>query len=222
MCDYSGKLTGKLIAWLDRELPAEEAAEVERHLAGCSECRSDAETYKLVSGEIDAYCDAAITSSGPRVAHRWVPVASAAGAVAAVVILFLAMPGAHVQPSPFHAPQAARPRAAQSVIASSPAAVVTGVPASLSSIQKTHRRLSAIPAFIRKANPAPAQNQNANLQLDEPMIQIAIPADEMFPPGAVPEGMHFVADLTIGPDGSAERLRLRPRLAGFERRTTQP
>jgi hypothetical protein len=54
------------------------------------------------------------------------------------------------------------------------------------------------------------------------MIQIAIPADEMFPPGAVPEGMHFVADLTIAADGSAERLRLRPRLAGFERRTTLP
>ena len=53
-------------------------------------------------------------------------------------------------------------------------------------------------------------------------IQIAIPADEMFPPGAVPEGIHFVADLTIAPDGSAERLQLRPRLAGFERRTTQP
>jgi hypothetical protein len=54
------------------------------------------------------------------------------------------------------------------------------------------------------------------------MIQIAIPADEMFPPGAVPEGMHFVADVTIAADGSAEQLRLRPRLAGFERRTTQP
>jgi hypothetical protein len=57
---------------------------------------------------------------------------------------------------------------------------------------------------------------------DEPMIQIAIPADEMFPPGAVPEGMHFVADMTIAPDGSADRLQLRPRLAGFERRTTKP
>jgi hypothetical protein len=54
------------------------------------------------------------------------------------------------------------------------------------------------------------------------MIQIAFPADEMFPPGAVPEGMHFVADVTISPDGSAERLRLRPRLAGFERSTIQP
>jgi hypothetical protein len=66
------------------------------------------------------------------------------------------------------------------------------------------------------------QNQNAYLQPDEPMIRIAIPADEMFPPGAVPEGIHFVADLTIAADGSAERLLLRPRLAGFERRATLP
>jgi len=71
-------------------------------------------------------------------------------------------------------------------------------------------------------NSALAQNQNAYSLPDEPVIQIAIPAEEMFPPGAVPEGMHFVADVTIAADGSAERLRLRPRLAGFERRTTQP
>ena len=36
MCDFSGKL----VAWLDRELPAEEAADVERHLEACTECRS--------------------------------------------------------------------------------------------------------------------------------------------------------------------------------------
>jgi hypothetical protein len=32
----------------------------------------------------------------------------------------------------------------------------------------------------------------------------------MFPPGAVPEGINFIAELSIGPDGSAERVRLRP------------
>jgi hypothetical protein len=32
----------------------------------------------------------------------------------------------------------------------------------------------------------------------------------MFAPGAIPEGMNFVAELSIGPDGSVERLRLRP------------
>ena len=87
MCDFSGKL----IAWLDRELPAEEAAEVERHLAGCSECRSGVDAYKRVSGEFDAYCDAAMASNARRGTPRWVPVASAAGAVAALVALFLAI-----------------------------------------------------------------------------------------------------------------------------------
>jgi len=38
----------------------------------------------------------------------------------------------------------------------------------------------------------------------------------------VPDGVNFVADVAIATDGSAERVRLRPRLAGFERRTTEP
>jgi len=67
----------------------------------------------------------------------------------------------------------------------------------------------------------PLHNQYDDSLGDESVIQIAIPADEMFPPGAVPEGMQFAADLTIAADGSAKRLRLQPRLSGFERRTTQ-
>lgn len=210
MCDFSGRL----IAWLDHELSANEAAEAERHLEGCSECRSDADAYKRVSGEFDAYCDAAIASSVRRGVPRYAPVVSAAGAVAALVALFLAMPQRHVEPPAFHPPQLA--------VAASPAVVAAAVPASVSSIQRVHRRQAVTSVSIRNANSAPAQNQNAYFVPDQPMIQIAIPADEMFPPGAVPEGMHFVADLTIAADGSAERLRLRPRLAGFERRTTQP
>ena len=49
MCDFSGKL----IAWLDRELPASEAADVERHvrdLRGVPEPASDA--YRKVSARI--------------------------------------------------------------------------------------------------------------------------------------------------------------------------
>ena len=53
MCEFSGKL----IAWLDRELPAEEASEVERHVNACSECRSEVDAYKRVKSEFDAYCD---------------------------------------------------------------------------------------------------------------------------------------------------------------------
>jgi anti-sigma factor RsiW len=210
MCEFSGKL----IAWLDRELPAEEAAEVERHFASCSECRSDVDAYKRVSYEFDEYCDAAIASSARRGVPRWVPAVLGAGAAAALVALFLAMPQTRVESPAFHRPQ--------TVVATSPVIVTNVLPASVSPAQRVHRRQAVTPASIRNTNAAPVQSQDANVLPDEPMIQIAIPADEMFPPGAVPEGMHFVADVTIAADGSAERLRLRPRLAGFERRTTQP
>ena len=210
MCDFSGKL----IAWLDRELPADEAAEVERHLEFCSECRSDADAFRRVSGKFDAYCDAAIASNVRSGVPHWMLVVSGAGAVAALVALFLAMPRTHVQPPAFHPPQL--------TVAASPVVVAAAVSVSASSIHRIHRRPTPAPVSIRNANSAPVQSQNAYVLPDEPTIQIAIPADEMFPPGAVPEGMHFVADLTIAADGSAERLRLQPRLAGFERRTTQP
>ena len=209
MCDFSGKL----IAWLDRELPAEEATEMERHLESCSECRSDLDTYKRVSGEFDAYCDAAIASATRREVPRWALVVSGAGAAAALVALFLAMPRSRIEPPAFHPPHVA--------VTAFPAGVAADS-ASVKSEQRVHRRQAATPASIRNAKATPAQIQNAYFLPDDAMIQIAIPADEMFPPGAVPEGMHFVADLTIAPDGSAERLRLRPRLVGFERSTTQP
>jgi anti-sigma factor RsiW len=210
MCEFSGKL----IAWLDHELPAEEAAEVERHLEGCSECRSGLDVYKRVSGEFNAYCNAEFSMGVRRKVSGWVPAVSSAGAVAALVALFLAMPRALVEPPALHPSQAA--------VGASPVVVAAGVPASVSSIQRVDWRRVVTPASVRDLSAAPVQSQNANYLPDEPMIQIAIPADEMFPPGAVPEGMNFVADVTIAADGSAERLRLRPRLAGFERRTTQP
>jgi anti-sigma factor RsiW len=211
MCEYSQKL----VVWLDRELSAEETTEVERHLEGCSECRSCADEYKKVSVEFDAYCDAAMASTARPGAPHWMPVAAAAGALSALAALFFAMPRTRIEPPAFHAQQAE--------VATSPAIVGAAAPTSVSStIQRVHRRQAIAPVQIQNANAAPAQNQNAYVLPDEPMIQIAIPADEMFPPGAVPEGIHFVADLTIAADGSAERLRLRPRLAAFESRTTQP
>jgi hypothetical protein len=210
MCDYSGKL----IAWLDHELPAEEASEVERHLEACAECRSGVDAYKRVSGEFDAYCDETVASNVRHEELRWLPVVSATGAVAAALALFLVWPRTPVQPPTFHPLQ-------EAVAASAPDGAIV-LPGRVSPIQRVHRRQVVTPVQIQNAIAAPEQNRNVYFVPDEPMIQIAIPADEMFPPGAVPEGMHFAADLTIAPDGSVERLRLRPRLAGFERRTTQP
>jgi hypothetical protein len=47
---------------------------------------------------------------------------------------------------------------------------------------------------------------------EQPMdaaIEIAIPAEAMFPPGAMPNGVNFIADLRIAPDGSVKQVRLR-------------
>lgn len=82
-------------------------------------------------------------------------------------------------------------------------------------------------AASRAAAAAPAGAHGMAMQPAEPMpgeptIEIAIPSEAMFPPGAVPEGMSFVADVTFGMDGSAERVRLQPRLQEFERRANRP
>lgn len=218
MCEFSGKL----IAWLDGELASDEAAGVERHVPACAGCRSAIESYKRVSCEFSAYCEHALeASSTDSRMPRWIPAASAAGVVAAFLVLFLAWPRA--------ATERPGPRVPQQVAVATSATFDTPgtVPASIAPIRVTHHQHSAAtPVQIAKpsANPGaqPAHSQNTYFATEDPVIQIAIPADEMFPPGTVPEGIRFAADLTIAPDGTAESLRLRPRLAGFERRTTQP
>jgi hypothetical protein len=44
--------------------------------------------------------------------------------------------------------------------------------------------------------------------LTQAAIQIAIPAEAIFPPGAVPEGVTYIASLA--PDGSVQSIRLQP------------
>src|SRR5215470_1220494 len=56
MCEFSEKL----IAWLDQELAAEDAANVARHIDICAECRTQVAAYRQVSETIEAYCDAAL------------------------------------------------------------------------------------------------------------------------------------------------------------------
>jgi hypothetical protein len=195
MCEFSGKL----IAWLDRELPAGEAADVERHVHVCTECRSQLGAYERVSAAFETYCDATMASKVRRRPPRWVLAVSGAAAVAAA--LFLALPDARLHPRRAPAQAAA---AGQALILETqrPAAVPVN-PAVL--IEKVHRQ--------QLVSPAPQQNvmrQNVTWLPPEPAIQIAIPAEAMFPPGAVPEGVSFTVDLTIAADGSAQRLRLRP------------
>jgi Putative zinc-finger len=215
MCEFSGKLIG----WMDGELPADEAAAVQRHLEMCPECRNSIKAYERLSSEVNAYCDEALASSAHRAALRWAQVAWTAAAVAAVVALFLAWPRTRVQPLEFHAPSA--------VPTVSSAGMESATPAHGHSSASIYRRPASPHErnFVAPHEPrvTPQRSEDAYfLQTDEPVVQIAIPAEDMFPPGAVPQGMNFVADVAIGADGSADRVRLRPRLAGFERSSKQP
>jgi len=214
MCEYSDRL----IAFLDHELPVEEAVQVELHLDTCDECRRQIAVFAKVSREVDAYCNETMVLSDRNVATPWASLTIAAGVVTAVIALFLAWPRARVTPSTVQLPRVA--------MADSHAVTESALPLSVPPIPRFHRphagRDESRFVPVQGKNSVPAQRVIAYHSPEQPMIQIAIPADEMFPPGAIPGGLNFVADLTIAADGTAEGMRLRPMLAGFERRTTKP
>jgi len=220
MCDLEGKLT----AWLDGELVSADAADVQRHVQFCVECGARVEAYRQVSVAFERYCDAYSESvlapqNRRRLSRPTVAISGAAALAAAVAALFLIAPGARVRLSP----------------AGNPAPVTTGIAAS----QPT--QAAEIPPGVRP-EPAPLvpaspdlarakpiehaalrpQRQGTDWLKSEPTVEIAIPADAIFPPGAAPESVGFTADVTIAPDGSARQIRLRPQFTEFERRSTRP
>jgi anti-sigma factor RsiW len=220
MCEFPKKL----IAWLDRELPAEESAVMERHIRGCAECQSEIETYRALSETIEAYCEAAVvsdTKKRERVKPRvWRPVFVGTAAVAAAVLLFyMAKP---VQRFAWKDVPAANGVASVALdkppippIAPNKACAVQAVAAET---PHTIRK----PLGSRRMPPTASPRRSENLWLNQAPVYIAIPADALFPPGAFPEGVGFVADVNLRPDGSAQRLRLQPQLVGFQRRGAQP
>lgn len=212
MCEFSGRLT----AWLDRELPADDAARVERHLELCAECRSRVGAYRQVTDAFkqysEAYCDAAMASSpGHRRRSRVLTIWEAAAlTAAAIAALFLLAARAHFQPLP----------------AASPSSLATSVASHSNQAGDGRQNQNGKPINVsaqqtRQASASP-QTYDATGFPPEPALQIAIPADALLPPGAVPEGVSFAADVTIAPDGSAQQIRLRPQLTEFERRSSQP
>lgn len=205
MCDYSSKL----IAWLDRELEPEERAAVQQHLPNCAECRASLSKYKLVSQDIDDYCRAMMTASQSDGAHRgWVPVLSAAAA-----ILVLAGTAAVLWHSRLQA------RSAAPALAVSPITAIHALPAEAPELRPVGAARKSSRAHRVKS---PSARQPVHWVPAQPALQVAIPADSMFPPGAVPEGISFVADVNFAPDGSARQIRLRPRLTAIERSVSQP
>jgi anti-sigma factor RsiW len=181
MCDFSGRL----VAWMDRELPDNDGADVERHIRDCSECRKRVDAYEEVSRAFVAHCNAAMEQATSRRLPRWVPVL--ASAAATVAVLFLVFQPAPITVTPVRQP----------VADTSPAIVLEAVP---KHVKRVHHRRGI----------APVKTTNANWALSEPAIQIAIPVEAMFPPGAVPEGITFIADVSIAADGSVQGLRLQP------------
>jgi len=182
-------LSDKLIAWLDHELPPQEAAGLQQHVEACQECRRCLGAYKKIGESITKYCDARMESPVRRALPRWTPVLIAAAAV--VAMLFL-LPRTSIERHPRQI------RAAADAPGVAPETPTAAAP--------TPTRKSA----RRRHVAAPTQIQNVSWIPAEPAVQIAIPVEAMFAPGAIPQGISFSADLTIAVDGSAQRLRLRP------------
>jgi anti-sigma factor RsiW len=180
----------KLVAWLDRELSMDEASYVERHLGVCSECRTRMDAYRKISVALGAYYEAVSTPSRRRVA----PLRALAGiGAAAALVLFLVRPHTRVE-KPLVVPP----------MVSSQAIAREAAPSPIKQVRRRH-------------SPTLAHNAPVHWVPSEQGVLIAIPAEALFPPGAAPEGVNFVADLSIAPDGSAQRLRFEPQLIGLER-----
>jgi anti-sigma factor RsiW len=195
MCEFSERLIG----WLDRELPENEAADVERHIQICTECRNQLAEYQDLSRTLDTYCDAVVASEARQRVPRWVPVAPIGVAAAVAAALFLFLPRTRIGPP-----------VSEPLVKTAPSPIVAkATPPAVKAVHR-HRGVGRAP------------NQEANLPPTEPAIQIAIPGESLFPPGAVPEGVVFTADLSIAADGSARQIRLRPGLIRVPRRVTEP
>ena len=187
MCEFQAKL----IAFLDRELLSEEVAGVESHIEGCEECRDRLAGYELVNQTFDAYCDEVMAAKTCRPIPHWVPVL--ASAAVAAVVMFLAFPEKRMEPPSVLTPTIT----AVSVHAPMP---VLAPPAPGPAPRKKMHRRHAVPA---------AEERAVKWRPTETAVQIAIPAEAMFPPGAMPKGLNFVAELSIAPDGSVKQVRLR-------------
>jgi Putative zinc-finger len=184
MCEFETKL----VAWIDRELDAATARDVELHLEACHDCSARVAAYREVSTAFAAYFEQPVVT--PK-RSRTAITASFLGlgaATAAAITLWMFRPLPVAPPS---LPKLTGPAPAIAYVKQPAAPAQVSVP--------RHRPISR-PAML--ANAASVETQ--------PTIEIAIPADAVFAPGAFPTGFTFAADLSIRGDGSPETLRVRP------------
>ena len=185
MCD----LEAKLVAWLDGELPDDEAATLRAHVRECQTCHSRITAYRQVSEDFHLYCNAVFEAGTKPRTSRWIPVLAAAAA--AVIISFIVYFRMRVTPSsPAFTP----------IVSAQPASIPAPVSA-----------LGAVPGKAARHKPAspPRKPRVPQWEPWETSVEIAIPAESVFAPGAMPEGMRLIGELRIGPDGSVRQVRFR-------------
>jgi hypothetical protein len=158
--------SGRLVAWMDHELSVEEATNVGWHVGRCAECRQAVSRYAEVGAAFLTCYEAAIAAEGRRKTPLWAMGGIAAAAV--LVAILLAQPRTE---SLALVPQSPRPPAFALQIVAPPRPIVA--------VRPRHR-------------PAPIQSQWIAV---EPTVEVALPADALFPPGAVPQGFSFIADV---------------------------
>ena len=158
----------RLIAWMDGELPGGEAAEVEWHVPQCDECRRNVNAYAEVSQSFVACYEAAMTAQPRRTTSRWA-LGALSAAAAFMVAIVLVQPRAEqlsvFVPPPPHAPAMA--------------------------FEKPPGPMARVRSQLRATHAPVVQSWIAV----EPSVEVAFPADALFPPGAVPEGFSFIADV---------------------------
>lgn len=187
MCDYAGRL----VAWLDGELPQDEATNVGWHIAHCEECRRALSAYQEISKSfLDCY-EAAMVSDRRRNRVRWAPALGVAAAAAVLGAAILLWPRPVEQltlnpPPAVHAPAIAFERTQTVAAAGHP----------------RHRKASDVAQS--------ATSQSMTWRPVEPSVQISIPAEAMFPPGAVPAGFNFVTRVSFAADGLPQGLPVWP------------
>jgi anti-sigma factor RsiW len=217
MCD----LSIKLVAWMDGELPESEGAALERHVESCSDCRECLEAFERASSAFNAYCDVVVerarsftlaeTSHRERSGFQWMPVACGIGVIAAAAVLaaLVLQPRHHVaktslsvsvQSAPLHAVEQSNGVATTGTTARSVSSAMT---------TQSHRR----PALHGKNSVNVVQQHRAS-ELEshniaafgaQPPIEISVPEEDMFPPGAVPDGISYNAVVTFAAEGSLPR-----------------
>lgn len=169
MCKFSGRL----VAWIDGELPESEATNVEWHVAGCAECRSAVQSFEEVSRAFLTSYEQSVSRTARR--PRWMFVASGAAAAAAAVIVATVL----LWPRPVER----LPVYALPTVHAPPIAYV-------------HPSVNSVAVRARGRMPKPIRSTWAP---SEPMVEVELPADVLFPPGAVPEGFSFIAEVRTQP-----------------------